>query len=665
VSNAFSSDGVLVLSWLLFLMAPGLALLLWLPSSLTLGQKLVGGPAVSVLTLPVFLLLTRALAIKLSTPAMWGIIVISALAVLVWLVKNRRSLTINRQTFAEDAAFWAMLAGLLFLTIAGRLLPLRDAQAGMGLDAYHHTLIGEMFIRAGGIPQNYAPYASLGSFTYHFGFHAMLAAVGWLSGLTSAVNMLPLMPQAGQVAISLPVLSLTLFGWRVLGDRWAGLAAGGLAGLVSILPAFYVNWSRYTQGLGLALLPVSWVLLLEALQWKAPPVDTTAARARWRDVTLQSGPLMLAVIGAAGLALSHYRIAMIYAAFVALYLLWVVVKRLREKQQLRMVLNPVLRTALVAALTLAAASPWLVNLAQNFGTRFVGKSGSQGVGEGYYSLQTMGIGPLLAHPSIPLLYVLALGAIVTMVKRLDPLPFLPTLTWSVLALWSNPYLLPVRLPYAGYLDSTTVATGIWLPLAIMAGFSLSRFAAWALGLGAAFRQPGSAVWRVGAGAALGVAALLGGAASAWLLAPDIDRKPYIAPADVQAMIWMRDNLPKSSSVLANPFAFPWDPEPKAIQGSDAGLWVPLVTDGIKSSVPPIPAYNERLSDPDYINKIREVINYEPFGDGQADWDALERMGITHVFVGSRGGALDVNVLLKSDRTQLVWHQDSVWVFELR
>ena len=89
---------------------------------------------------------------------------------------------------------------------------MRDLVAGMNLDAYHHTLIAEMFVKSGGIPSNYivdpatGVYAPLASFTYHFGFHALIAAVGWLSELTSTTDMLTLMPMTGQVAITYPYL---------------------------------------------------------------------------------------------------------------------------------------------------------------------------------------------------------------------------------------------------------------------------------------------------------------------------------------------------------------------------------------------------------------------------------------------------------------------------
>lgn len=668
--DVLGRNGLLALSWLLLLMAPGMALLLWLPNGLSMGQRIVAAPGVSALALPVLMLLARSLFLRLGTASMWAIVLVSLAACVAWPIANRKAQRAvpprprDAAAFWQEVAFWGLLAAVLFLAVGGRLVPLRDQYAGMGLDAYHHTLIAEMFIRAGGIPANYLPFAPLASFTYHFGFHALLASVGWLSGNTSAQSMLPLMPQAGQVAIALPVLTMTLFAWRVLNDRWAGLAAGGLVGLVSIFPAFYVNWSRYTQGLGLALLPVAWVLLVEALEWRTPDIDTRTSRARWRDVVQASGPLMLAIVGAAGLALTHYRIAMIYAAFAVLYLIWVLSKASTGGMSIRDVLRPLYRSAILAGLTLAALSPWLVNLAQNFGTRFVGKSGEGGVGEGYYSLQSMGLDPLLAHPSMPIMFALALGGLVWAVKRKDPLPLLPAITWLILGLWSNPYLLPVRLPYSGYLDATTLATGIWLPLGLIAGYTVARFGAWVISLADNLRPAPRNLWRVAAAGALGLSALAVGAAGALGLAPMIDSKPYVAKADLDAMLWMRDNLPRSASVLANPFAFPWDPPPQAIQGSDAGLWVPLLTSGIKSSVPPIPAYNERLGDPAYIDNVRGIIGDEPFVNTSPDWNALKDKGITHIFVGSRGGAISVPLLLQSDHTRLVFHEDAVWVFEL-
>jgi hypothetical protein len=102
------------------------------------------------------------------------------------------------------------------------------------------------------------------------------------------------------------------------------------------------------------------------------------------------------------------------------------------------------------------------------------------------------------------------------------------------------------------------------------------------------------------------------------------------------------------------------------------MWVPLVA-GVAASVPPLPAYNEQLADPNYINNALDVIKYEPFTCTnpdpqqcqQPDWQALKAAGITDIFVGTRGGALDVPTLLSSDQTQLLYHLDGAWVFALK
>ncbi len=655
--------GTLVLAWLAVLMLPGLALLVWLPNSLSAGQRLLAAPAVSALVLPVFYLIMRALGLKTGSVGLWVVLAICAAALIARRVRVRlrprpRPATRFAALSAGDVAFWGLLVGVLAVTLVSRLASLRDAVAGMGLDAYHHTLIAMLFVQNGGIPSNYEPYAPLASFTYHYGFHALVATVALASGLTAPTDLMMLMPQTGQVAGALPVLTLTLFGWKTLGDRWAGLAGGALVGMVSVFPAFYVNWSRFTQGLGLALLPVAWVLLLEAVQ--QPPSTAPAGHTGWQKALSTSGPLMLAVLAATGLALTHYRVVMIYAGFAALYLPGCMANAVRLRS-LRHALPVVQRMALVTVLTVAALSPWLVNLSQNFTTRFVGRDTP--TASEYYSLKPLWDAGLLMHLSLVLMLALTLvGAVIWVRERRNALALLPALTWGVLALWSNPYLLPVRLPFAGYLDATTLATGVWLPLSVLAGYSLAWCGRRLVGVADVYGPAVRRMWRYGTGALAGAVILSLGAVSGMALATMLDSKPYITQADLDALLWMRDHLPRNAYVLANPFAFAWSPQ--NVHGSDAGLWVPLVTGGIRSSVPPLPAYNERPNDPGYLDSLRNVVRYEPFAGQQPDWDALRAAGITHIFVGSRGGALDVPTLLSSQRVRLVFHRDGVWVFEL-
>jgi hypothetical protein len=171
-------------------------------------------------------------------------------------------------------------------------------------------------------------------------------------------------------------------------------------------------------------------------------------------------------------------------------------------------------------------------------------------------------------------------------------------------------------------------------------------------------------WQATATVLAVLALFIGGAAALLSTSTNIDNKPYVAAADLEALTWMRYHLPRDAYVLANPFAFTWDLPPQAVQGSDGGLWTPLVA-GVRASVPPVAAYNERPADRNYLDNLRDLIKFEPFADRDPNWDELQNRGITHIYAGSRGGAISVEKLLQSDHANLVFHKDAVWIFELR
>jgi hypothetical protein len=330
------------------------------------------------------------------------------------------------------------------------------------------------------------------------------------------------------------------------------------------------------------------------------------------------------------------------------------------------VLAPVRRLGTVMLLTMAALSPWLVNLAQNFRTHLVGRNDADLVN--YYDIGPLM--PLLTQPVMWLLYVLALVGVLAAIRDRRWILLLPAITWGILGLWSHPYLLSAiapgfRLPFAGYLDANTLAQGVWLPICILAGYGAARLVEWVVGLATGFRATPARAWQAAMAPLVAVAVGLLGLAAAMPVAARIDTKPYVTTADERALVWMRDNLPRDSYVLANPFAFPW--APNIVYGSDAGLWIPLVS-GLQTTVPPLPAYNERPGDSSYLPGIfTAATQYLPVSGRQDDalWQDLKSAGITHVFVGSRGGAIDVPTLLDSGHADVVFHDNAVWVFALQ
>ena len=87
-------------------------------------------------------------------------------------------------------------------------------------------------------------------------------------------------------------------------------------------------------------------------------------------------------------------------------------------------------------------------------------------------------------------------------------------------------------------------------------------------------------------------------------------------------------------------------------------------------MPPLPAYNESLADPNYLSKVLDIIRYEPLANKPMqpeDWQALRDRGATHIFIGTRSGngGLDIPTLLASDQVSLVFQRDGAYLFQLK
>ena len=118
-----------------------------------------------------------------------------------------------------DSAGLALL-GITLAALLVRLYAVRDLPVGLLGDSYHHTLMAQLLVDNSGIFSSWQPYAPLATFTYHFGFHANVAFVHYMTGLDLPQSLL----WAGQIMNAIPVplvFALTL----ALGGR-LGRASG-------------------------------------------------------------------------------------------------------------------------------------------------------------------------------------------------------------------------------------------------------------------------------------------------------------------------------------------------------------------------------------------------------------------------------------------------------
>jgi hypothetical protein len=553
-----------------------------------------------------------------------------------------------RRAWRIGAAQGSLLL-LLVLSLWTRLAEIRGLEIPFFGDSVHHSMIVRLFQLRDGLPDNWLPFAPLASFSYHFGFHALAAAIAAAADLSAPRAVLV----SGQLLMVLQILTLYSLAAGLTRRPWAGFAAG-----LSPMPAYYLNWGRYTQLAGQVLLPVAALLAV-----RAATAPSTTAR-RW------VGPAAAMLLGA-GLFVTHYLVA----GFGALLVLgWLVVVgwrgvragpgfgrggigRIGPIGPIRPMgpmspmspigpIRPLKTMAHLSALalgTLLLTAPWLPRLgrglilksATSLATTRVANPDVYGVlADGWAMWRP---DALARNVGWPLIVAAGLGLVVLLLARreepvgaaeaLSPrgLGLLGLVWLGLLLLATYPRLL--GLPITGVLKDFTVAIAAYLPLGLVLGGGVAALAEW---VGSRGRL---------AGRALSVAAVVVAVAVTWRgrTARD-DGFRLVLPDDLKAMAWIREHTPPDARFLVSSFAA----FGQTVQaGDDAGWWLPLLAAPRSSTLPPITIGLEASLEPGYreaVNQLAELWRADL--DAPATLRALSAAGVTHAYVGVTGKVLD-------------------------
>ncbi len=649
------------------LLLPGLALLrlLW-PTALAQAERWPLALGLSCAIPPLLLLLGEPLALRWNTWLCWGFLAICA-AVLAWPPRGESWRTAWRRRAAWRPDRPHLLLILITLAaVAVRLYAVRDLPVGMLGDSYHHTMIAQLLADHGGLFSSWQPYAPLKTFTYHFGFHAGVAWLHWLSGTPTTRGVLIL----GQLQSALVVPLAYLLARRTVGGERAGLWAALLAGFVSAMPAFYLNWGRYTQLAGQTILPavcVTWMALL----------DMSVERSTGRGPLVRLGTLTALVTS--GLILTHYRVAVFAACFVVAYVIYLLlvhfggrITRVEDEGRRTMDEEPrvvswwfVLGRLAGIGLTVGIAAllidmPWLLRLREGMLLRIGNNFISTNIGtDGTNSLPS----PEIVFGFIAKGYLvgLALIGVLLLVWR-RRWRGLTLVGWAALVwLSANPYL--IGLKGAGIITSFAVVIASYVILAPLAAATIDIGCEWAA------RTPRAA--RLLTRAQILVGALIILWSLGWqqrIAAPEFQ---IFTPADQQAMEWIRQATPPDSSFFVNSFTAYGG---SLYVGSDGGWWLPFMS-GRRSSLPPITYGSEAGEQPAYIravNAVNAAIQRSPV-DAPTTAAALRAAGYTYLYDGPTAVGLpagqteyiDPAALARSPLYELVYQQGGVTIWRVR
>ncbi len=642
---------------------PGLAVLHWLlPAAQSTDWHPLTRPvlalAVSTALPPVLLHAVAVVGGQWGHVATGGYLLLALLAVLVPVARHRAGLPHALPRL--DGAGGVLLL-LALLTLLTRLWVVRDLPTGLLGDSYQHTTMAQLLVDNGGLFQSWQPYAPLTTMTYHFGFHANVAFVHWLTGIP--------VPQAvllvGQILNTIMVLVPFALVGALRGSAWVAVFAVLLTGFATELPGFFVNWGRYTQLTGQVVLVavlVAWVLLADR---------TTRPHGRWQWRT-DGRVLALAVLLALALSLTHYRVAMLGGLYVAVLLgtyawhatTWRTVGRL------------VLVATSVGGATLLLVLPWLGTVVQGYLLRNTAAFVSGAVGEQRLN-QAAVLPPVFPLFSPAWLLPLAVVGVGWLIWQRQWRMLLPVGWLAAMVLAVAPWLL--GLPGVGVMDYLTGFGELSLLLAPLAGVAVAAAVVWV-----GQRVPA----RVAAALPLAVVALVlvvGVPRQLAIIAPSESNPAYAAtqlvtPADVQAMQWIRRSTPADAHFLVQSFPAYGG---TLLAGSDAGWWLPLLARR-SSTLPPLTYGSELGPSPTFsrdVNTLAVDLRGRPLTDDTAvslDLTTpaararLARAGVTHVYIGAHASPprtsvdhFDLDALRRSPVFTPVYDRDGVLIFELQ
>ena len=542
-----------------------------------------------------------------------------------------------------DLALLLILAIIVFT----RFWPIRILDAPMWGDSYQHSMMAQLIADNGGLFNSWEPYAQLESFTYHFGFHSLVANFNWVSGMDIIQSTLWM----GQTLNIIAIMALYPLAVLIGKNKWAGVIAVTIAGLISTMPMSYVNWGRYTQLAGQIILPVIIVIV-----WKN--LDSKQNSNKWN---------ILVWLGLAGLALTHYRVTI----FIPLFYIAYILIQFRSQNALNLIRKIAIHAVGVALLLV----PWALRLFEGTLPRIIGTQINTAASQVSQATQeSNAIGNIASYLPL-LLWLLVILAIGWGIWTRNQKSNIFSLWWILIFLAANPHWL--GLPGTGILTNFAVFIAAYIPASILIGSS-SANVLMRLGITTSedlsFKSGQEAhpiARRYFAWSSLIFIILISiGVVFVRPRIRDVRQAEHVllTRPDLHAAQWIDENLPREAKFLVNSF-FAYGGS--AVVGSDGGWWLPLLTQRLTTQ-PPLTYVSEAGPGSDFVTYTNELIaSIQSLGIDHPDiLEELSNRGITHIYIGQQQGTvngnplIDAKVLRDHPNFQKIYHDDRVLIFEI-
>jgi hypothetical protein len=608
---------------------------------------------VSLAFYPLLLLWTNLIDFQLGPFYAWLPPVFGLLSIF-WRKKHNRS-AVSLKRISEAGSLWIdfTLIIILGMIFAMRFWVIRSLDAPMWGDSVQHTIITQLILDNGGLFDSWEPYAPYNTLTTHFGFSVFAALFAWVTKLNSVLATM----LTGQIINGLAILAIYPLSIKMSrNNRWAGIGTLLAGGLLSIIPAVYVNWGRYAQLSGQVILPISIYFTWIALEKNDSFFLFDIIKDNWKLY-------ILAGIGISGMTLSYYRMPYFFVTFIlCLMLLYGVHKWQFQFNQWK---NRIVILSFVAAISLLLFLPWGVQL---FGSKLA---------LGMENSLTIGVSSSTKHPNIDLLYSVInyLKILFSNIYQYSPAYLLigSGLSWVIavnkrrwavviMPLWVIILLAysigrKFNLPGSHYIKDFTIYIALYIPISVIMGNLVVTITE---------LKHRNKFWLPSLCILIITVAILEGGKQRLI----VDQFSYnmVTRPDIRASEWIKNNTFENALFLAQGFEYRG-----TVAGSDAGWWLPLLA-GRSNSVPPQYAqFNETSHPKDFTKQVVDLVDVLETHSivEEKSIQALCKMGITHTYHGQRQGKVGQSIQLFStmdlDRIPTfftkIYHRDRVQIYE--
>lgn len=567
----------------------------------------------------IFLLWSWLLNLRILTfPIVFGF---SILGWVIWGIKIKRikvrenCVIGTSKPYCHESLVWSSA----FLALIVITYKIRYLVAGLGSDSYHHTLITTLFLWNRGLPDNYAPFVpNLITFNYHFGFHAVAAILSLLSGWEPRLLILEMMP----VLIGLSGLSVAYFSYDITKSFLGAAFSALIPTLVAVFPIGMLEWGRYPQTLGLIFLPI---FLSEYLKYK-------------NEDCLQK--LFISVIGAS-LFLTHYRVALmsIFAIVV-----WEAMTIWYSKNHIFSgVIDVIRQKSIFVILIIVLTLPWLYRVFQN---QFVGYADPLVTpAPSFYSLSRLGE-KVINYPTNFFLLAGVLLSVILVFLSKNNITIVWIFVWTVgMVIMSWVFR---RFGYT-FIDPVSIICSLYVPIGIILGWGFFR----EISLLPANKKYYIAI------ICLFLVSVWGTSNVVLFLRQPLD--VYLYRTDLKAAEWIERNVPEDAVFMVNTYQF--DFSANFIIGIDGGGWLPVIA---KRQVITYPMTTniERFSSPNALSRLVKLHQASSELNTCEGVLLLLDSGVTHVYIGEKGGPINPKTLLNSNYYTLLYHEGGVYVFAI-